>query len=390
MKQRIIDLANKYYPDILDIRRYLHQHPELSFKEENTAGYIRQVLKKWDITSREVADTGVLVDLQSETDGPVIVLRADIDALPVEEQTDLVFKSVNQGVMHACGHDMHTASLLGTLRILHDLRHEIKGRVRFLFQPAEELLPGGAQKVLDSGVLDEYPPDAIIAQHVFPELPAGCVGFREGQYMASTDEIYIEVIGTGGHGGMPHKLIDPVLIASHLVVNLQQIVSRKAAPETPTVLSFGKINAPGATNVIPQKVWLEGTFRTLDEKWRAQAHDEIRNTVNGIVKAMGGEAEVRIVAGYPSLFNDQDLTRRAQSLAREFTGVDSVAHLPVRMTGEDFARYSQKYPALFYRWGTGFRDKENYPVHHPMFEPDESALITGMGLMAFIGMRLKP
>ncbi|MBT5428006.1 MAG: amidohydrolase [Bacteroidetes bacterium] len=388
MKQQIIELSDRFYPEILEIRRHLHQHPELSFKEVKTAAFIRQVLKNWNLNTRTVADTGLLVDIEGAKAGPVVVLRADIDALPIDEQTNLAFKSANPGVMHACGHDMHTASLLGVLRILIELKHLIRGRIRILFQPGEELLPGGAKKVLESGILDEYPPDYMVAQHVYPELPAGSMGFRSGQYMASTDEIYIEVTGTGGHGGMPHKLIDPVLIASHLVVNLQQTVSRKAPPEIPTVLSFGKFDAPGATNVIPEKVWLEGTFRTLDEKWRALAHDEIRHSARGIIEAMGGKADVRIVSGFPSLINDKKLNNIAEELAEQYSGIDSVVNLPIRMTGEDFARYSLIYPSVYYRWGTGFSDRDNFPVHHPRFEANELALKTGMGYMAFLALAL--
>ncbi len=388
MKNQILALAQELFAEIRQIRRHLHQHPELSFKEYKTAEYLANLLDDWHLDPKTTAETGLLADLVGDEPGPIIVLRADIDALPVKEMSGLSFASVNEGIMHACGHDMHTASLLGSLRILQAMRGEIKGTVRFLFQPGEELLPGGAQKVLESGILNSPLPDAMIAQHVFPELPAGFFGFRPGQYMASTDEIYIEVEGTGGHGGMPHKLVDPVLIASHLLVNLQQIVSRKTPPDIPTVLSFGKFDAPGATNVIPQKVWLEGTFRTLNEDWRAEAHEEIRRNVEGIVSGMGAKATVRIVSGYPSLFNDQDLTDRAISLSQKFGSEEQTKDLSIRMTGEDFARYSQHYPAVFYRWGTGYPGRENYPVHHPQFEANEEALIPGMGFMAYLALTL--
>lgn len=377
-------LADRFYNEILESRRYLHQNPELSFKEFNTSRYVAQKLAEWGIESRVVADTGLIACISGKSAGPEIVLRADLDALPIQEETGLPYSSLKEGVMHACGHDVHTACVLGAARILYELKDQMKGRVRFLFQPGEELLPGGASLVLASGVLDQPAPDYMIAQHVFPELPAGSVGFREGQYMASTDEIYIEVTGTGGHGGMPHTLIDPVLIASHLVVNLQQIVSRKAPPEIPTVLSFGKFNAPGATNVIPQKVWLEGTFRTLDEDWRQQAHEEIKSSVKGLVEAMGGHSQVRIVSGYPSLINQVELTRKLRGLAKQFLGEEQVVELPIRMTGEDFARYSQKYPSVFYRLGTGFPDRANPAVHNPRFEVNEESIKTGMKLLAYL------
>lgn len=388
IKSKVQLLANRFFDEILEVRRYIHQYPELSFEEHNTSRYIAQKLAGWGITSKVVAGTGLIAGISGKSAGQEIVLRADIDALPIQEQTELPYASENKSIMHACGHDVHAACVLGAGLILKEMSDDFSGRVRLLFQPGEELLPGGASKVLASGILDQPAPDIMIAQHVFPELPAGEVGFREGQYMASTDEIYIEVTGTGGHGGMPHKLIDPVLIASHLVVTLQQIVSRKAPPEIPTVLSFGKFNAPGATNVIPQKVWLEGTFRTLDEKWRAQAHDEIRQSVKGIVDAMGGQAEVKIVSGYPSLINHTELTRKISGFAQTFLGENLVKELPVRMTGEDFARYSQKYPSVFYRLGTGFPDRKNFSVHHPEFEVNEEALRTGMELLAYLCLRL--
>lgn len=388
LKSKVQLLAHRFFKEILEIRRYIHQNPELSFKEHDTSRYIAQKLAGWGIESKVVADTGLIASISGDTTGPEIVLRADIDALPIEEQTGLSYASVNKGIMHACGHDVHTACVLGAGLILKEMKADLQGQVRLLFQPGEELLPGGASKVIASGILDNPSTDFMIAQHVFPELPSGSLGFKEGQYMASTDEIYIEVEGTGGHGGMPHKLIDPVLIASHLVVNLQQIVSRKAPPEIPTVLSFGKFTAPGATNVIPQKVWLEGTFRTFDEKWRAQAHKQIRNSVKGIVEAMGGTSEVNIVSGYPSLTNQVDLTRKLYDISQEFLGVEMVSELPIRMTGEDFARYSKKYPSVFYRLGTGYSDRENFPVHHPKFEVNEEAIRTGMEMMAYISLRL--
>ncbi len=386
-KQTISSLAKKYYPEILAIRRRLHQYPELSFKEHETQAYIRNILNDWGLNPREIAGTGLYVDLEGIGDGPYLVLRADIDALPIEEKTDLPFISQHPEVMHACGHDIHASSLLGTIRILKDIQDKFPGRIRCLFQPGEELLPGGAEIILKSGLLDNPKPDYIIGQHVFPELPAGQVGFRSGQYMASTDEIYIEVTGTGGHAAMPDNLVDPVLIASHLVVSLQQIVSRKAPSHVPTVLSFGKFDARGATNIIPEKAFLEGTFRTMDEKWRSRALKEIESLVNGMALSMGGKAECNIVNGYPALVNDKYLTGRLTQAASEYLGGNMVAELELRMTGEDFARYSQIIPASFYRLGTGFPDRSiNYPVHHSRFEVNEEALITGMGLMAFFAV----
>jgi len=386
-RQDIAALAEEYYPEILSIRRRLHQYPELSFAEYNTQRYIRKVLKEWGLDPIDAAETGLYVDLPGSEEGKYLVLRADIDALPIEEKTGLPFISKTSGVMHACGHDVHTASLLGTIKILKNLSKHYKGKIRCLFQPAEELLPGGADKIINSGILDDPRPDYIIGQHVFPELPAGEVGFRPGKYMASTDEIYLEVSGTGGHAAMPNTLVDPVLIGSNLVVSLQQIVSRKAPSHVPTVLSFGKFIARGATNVIPEKAFLEGTFRTMDEEWRSRALQEIENLVVGMAESMGGTASCKIIKGYPVLYNDRDLTEKLISGASEYLNTEKLVELELRMTGEDFARYSHIMPASFYRLGTGFPERDrNFPVHHPRFEVKEEALLTGMGLMAYLAM----
>jgi amidohydrolase len=380
-------LADQFFQDIVMIRRTLHANPELSFQEYETATFIERTLDGWGINHDRIAETGVTGLIEGNGSGKYIVLRADIDALPIDEKNICEYRSKNHGVMHACGHDVHTASLLGTLRILSSLRKEWNGIVRFIFQPAEELLPGGALLILESGLLDHPEPDYIIAQHVYPELPAGMFGFRDGPYMASTDEIYMEVTGIGGHGAMPHKLIDPVLIASHMVVGLQQIISRKIPAHVPAVLSFGKFNAPGSTNVIPPIVKLEGTFRIMDEHWRQIALDEIRKMATGIVTSMGATLDCRIIPGYPALTNDPELTSLLKTLAAGFTGPDQIAEIPLRMTGEDFSRYAQRFPATFYRLGTG-KNGFNNPVHHPEFDIDESALIHGMGMMAWLAVSL--
>jgi amidohydrolase len=388
-KSIIQRLADKYFPEILEIRRKLHQYPELSFREFKTQSFIKGVLEGWGLKPLTVAGTGVFTDIEGARPGPYVVLRADMDALPIEEDLKIPYVSRNHGVMHACGHDVHMSSLLGTIRILKDLEGEIAGRVRFVFQPGEELLPGGAYEIIKSGILDNPRPDFILGQHVFPELNAGEVGFRPGQYMASTDEIYLEVTGTGGHAAMPNTLIDPVFIASNLVVSLQQIVSRKAPSHVPTVLSFGKFEAKGATNVIPEKVKLEGTFRTMDEEWRAAAIRDIKTIATGMVESMGGKIDCKIVGGYPSLVNDKGLTAFLTDSASDFLGLENVKDLDIRMTGEDFARYSQIMPACFYRLGTAFpsRDK-NFPVHHPKFEPNEDSIKTGMSLMAYLAIKI--
>jgi amidohydrolase len=383
----IKSLANQLTDEIITIRRTLHANPELSFKEFETTAFIERTLDGWGISHKRIADTGITGLIEGPGSGRYLVLRADIDALPIVEMNNCDYQSKNSGVMHACGHDVHTAALLGAIRIISSLKNDLKGSVRFIFQPAEEVLPGGAQKILESGLLHHPEPDFIIAQHVYPELPAGMFGFREGLYMASTDEIYLEVKGIGGHGSLPDKLIDPVLIASHLVVGLQQIVSRKIPAGIPAVLSFGKFDAPGSTNVIPSTVRIEGTFRIMDEQWRQIALDEIRKMASGMVSSMGATLDCRIVPGYPALKNDVELTRTVKNLAVDFAGAGQVSELPMRMTGEDFSRYAQRFPAVFYRLGTG-GGKFNNPVHHPEFDVDETAITHGMGMMAWLGLAL--
>ncbi len=379
----IKQLAGQLSEEVISIRRTLHANPELSFREYETANYIEYVLDQWGIPHERTAVTGVTGVLEGSAKGKYLVIRADTDALPIQENNEVAYRSKNPGVMHACGHDVHTAALLGAIHILNSLKNKWKGCIRFLFQPGEELLPGGALKILESGLLDNPLPDYIIAQHVYPELPSGMFGFREGPYMASTDEIYFEVKGIGGHGALPHKVIDSVLIASHLIVGLQQIVSRKIPADIPSVLSFGKFEALGSTNVIPPSVRIEGTFRIMDEKWRELALEEIRKTADGIVTAMGGTLDCRIVSGYPALKNDVMLARKLKALAETFAGSSQVMDLPLRMTGEDFARYSERFPALFYRLGTGGLSAD-HPVHHPEFDVDETALTHGMGMLAWL------
>jgi amidohydrolase len=390
IKDRIRQLASEYAQDIITNRRYLHQHPELSFQEVNTSGFVVERLSEYGLEPVSgIAGTGIMALIEGKNpDKKVLALRADMDALPILEQNEVSYRSVNQGVMHACGHDVHTASLLGTARILSNLREHFEGTIKFIFQPGEEKAPGGASKMIEEGVLEDPSPKAILGQHVMPQIPIGKVGFKPGIYMASADEIYIRVIGRGGHAAMPDTIIDPVLIASHIIVALQQIVSRNANPKIPSVLSFGKITANGATNVIPDEVNIEGTFRTLDESWRSLAHEKMKRIGESIAWGMGAGINFEILKGYPFLKNHEKLTQQCRTHAIEYLGEDHVVDLDIWMAAEDFAFYSQQTDACFYRLGVGNPDKGIVSsVHTPTFNVDEDSLEIGAGLMAFLSCR---
>jgi amidohydrolase len=312
-----------------------------------------------------------------------------MDALPIHENTGLAFSSVNKGVMHACGHDMHMASLLGAIRVLDQLKDEIQGEILCLFQPGEELIPGGAKLMLEEGVFNDREPQLIIAQHVLPEMEAGHVGFKPGIYMAANDEIYITVLGKGGHAALRQRIKDPVLMASQILLSLQEEIMRKAPEDSPTVLSFGKVLADGATNVIPDKVILEGTFRTMNEEWRKEAHEFIKNLASDIAKAMGGKAEVEVKHGYPFLHNNEHITRESKRLAIQLLGEDRVEDMDIRMTAEDFAWFTQEIPGMIYRFGVGDPGSgEHFSLHSPKFKANESALRTGISLMSYLAIEL--
>jgi amidohydrolase len=390
LKQRIKKLAEENFKEIQEIRHHLHANPELSFEEHNTSKFISDTLTKWGIPhQKDVADTGIVVLIEGKNPSKkVTALRADIDALPIKEQNDVPYKSTNEGVMHACGHDVHTSSLLGTAKILNDCKEDFEGTFKLIFQPGEEKIPGGASLMIKEGVLKNPDADNIIGQHVMPLIPVGKVGFRSGMYMASADEIYVTVKGKGGHGAMPEFNVDPVLITSHIIVALQQIISRNASPKIPSVLSFGKVIAEGATNVIPNEVYVEGTFRTLNEDWRASAHEKMKKMAEGIAESMGGSCEFEIRKGYPFLTNEPELTERAKQNAIEFLGKENVLDLDIWMAAEDFSYYSHEVDACFYRLGVRNEEKGiTSSVHTPTFNIDEQALETGMGLMSWLAIQ---
>ncbi len=388
LKETIQNLADELFPEILEIRRFIHQHPELSFHEYNTAEYICEVLGKENIAYRSgIAGTGILADIEGRGNGKIVGLRADMDALPIQEENTVDYRSVNDGKMHACGHDVHTACLIGAARILNELKDQFPGKVKLIFQPAEEKAPGGARLMLKENLFGEEKPDLMIAQHVYPVMYTGRIGFKAGKYMASSDEIYIRVRGKGGHAAMPHQITDNVLIASYILVALQQIVSRHAEASTPTVLSIGKMMANGAVNVIPPEVSMEGTFRTMDEKWRKEAHSRMINMAESIADGMGASCEFEIVEGYPVLHNDPGITAKSIQFARTYLGNEYVDELDIRMTAEDFAFFAQEYPSVLYRLGVR-KPEQAHPLelHTPHFDIDEEAIKTGMGTMAWLAL----
>lgn len=389
LKEKVQLLAKDFLADVIAIRRHLHMHPEMSFEEHSTAAYVKKELQAMGIPFDEgLAGTGLVgyirgVDPASKT----IALRADLDALPIQETNDVAYKSKNDGVMHACGHDVHTASLLGAAKILTALKSDIKGTIKLVFQPGEEQLPGGASMMIAEGVLENPKVEHMFGQHVYPDMEAGKVGFRKGMYMASCDEIYLTIKGKGGHAALPHKLIDPIVIGAHLIVALQQLVSRFIQSDIPAVLSFGDVRAVGATNIIPDEMKLKGTLRMLNETWRNKAHAQIEKMCEGITSAMGARCDLEIRKGYPYLENDIATTEKAIAKAQDYLGQENVIDLDLRMTAEDFAYYSQQVPSCFYRLGVkNPKETKTRALHTSQFDVDESAIEIGMGLMAWIAL----
>ena len=391
MLEQIKQLNEEFFGEIVRLRRAIHRNPELAFEERETARLVIETLEPLGLDLRTgVAKTGIVATLEGAHPGPTVALRGDMDALPIQEENGFDFVSRNPGKMHACGHDAHTSSLLGTAMILARLRDSLHGSVRFLFQPSEERLPGGAKPMIAEGALaGPAGPKAIFGQHVQPDLPAGTIGVRDGMYMASADEIYITVRGTGGHAAGPHLLkTDAVLVASHIVVALQSVISRHCPPDVPSVLTIGRVIADGATNVIPERARLEGTFRAMDETWRFRAHDLIRRIVEHTAAAFGAEADLEVQVGYPALYNHADETEFVRSAAAEYVGRDRIVELDRWYASEDFAWYLKELPGTFYRIGTGNREKGIvHGLHTSRFTIDEEALRVAPGFMAYVAAR---
>lgn len=382
--------AEAVFSEVVKYRRQLHANPELSFKEYETAAFIKERLTEMQVDWKPVTETGVVALIKGDKlSEKVIALRADIDALPISERNDIAYASKNKGIMHACGHDCHTASLLGVASILQSRKKNFGGTIKLIFQPGEEILPGGASLMIKEGALEDPVPMAVVGQHVSPSLEMGKVGICTGKFMASMDELFITVKGRGGHGAQPHLNIDPVLIAAHIIIALQQVVSRMADPVSPTVLSFGKLIAEGAINIIPDEVYIEGTFRAMDEVWRNKAHRQMKKIATGIAESMGGGCEFQINKGYPHLINRETLTGRVKKYMQEYLGEERIEDVEPWMAAEDFAYYSQATDSCFYLLGAGNQAGGiTSSLHSPTFNVDESALKNSSGLMAYIALKL--
>jgi len=387
LKEKIKELAARYNNEFIEVRHHIHAHPELSYQEFETSKLVQDKLKSWGIPYEIKATTGVVGLIKGKNpDKKIIALRADMDALPIKEENDIAYKSTKDGVMHACGHDVHTTCLLGAAKILNELKDEWEGTVKLIFQPGEEKNPGGASILIKEGVLENPRPSSIFALHVHPGVEVGRLSFRGGMIMASADEIYITIKAKGGHAAAPQLTADTILIASHLIVSLQQIVSRNNSPFNPSVLSITSFQGGNTTNVIPSEVKLMGTFRAMNEEWRFKAHELIKKQTTELVAAMGAIAEIKIDVGYPFVMNDEDLNAFARKKGEEFVGEENVETTELRMGAEDFAYYSHQIPGCFFRIGAGNKAKGiSSGVHTPTFNIDERAIEIGMGMMAFLG-----
>jgi len=389
LREKIRALAGEYKQEFINIRRHLHAHPEISYREFETSAFVQQCLTQFNIPFEIKATTGVVGLIKGRNPGSrVIALRADMDALPITEENEVEYKSVNDGLMHACGHDVHTSCLLGAAKILNELKEEWEGTIKLVFQPGEERNPGGASLMIKDGVLENPVPHGIFGLHVHPGLPVGKFSFRKGRVMASADELFINIRSKGGHAAAPHLTADTILIASQLIVSLQQVISRNNNPTSPSVLSICSIEGGHTTNVIPSEVRMKGTFRAMDEEWRRKAHQLIKKQTEGLVSAMGAEVEVIIDVGYPFVDNDPALTETAWQLANDYWGQENVYETELRMGAEDFGYYTHAVPGCFYRLGVGNQEKGIvHNVHTPKFNVDEDAIANGMQMMAWLGAK---
>jgi len=386
----IKEIASSIFPDIVSVRKWLHMHPELSFKEKETSKYICSILKKNNIYFvNNIGGYGIVATVKGKNpDSKVIAFRADMDALPIEEQNEVDYKSIYKGVMHACGHDVHTSILIGAAIIINKLKEHLEGTIKFIFQPAEEKLPGGASLMIKDGVLNNPKVDKIIALHVFPEMEVGFLGFREGKYMAACDELEVTIKGKGGHAALPEKTINPITVASEMIIKTRESI-KQIGKDNLYVLEYGDFHAYGASNVIPENAFIKGTFRTMNESFRKKACDLLLHQSKEIAIKYGVDCEYKIIKGYPSLFNNPRLTKECRELAIDFIGLEKVSDLPIRMASEDFSFYSQECPACFFRLGVNNKEKGiTHLVHTPKFDIDHNAIELGIGLMSYFALKL--
>ncbi len=390
IRDKIFHLADKFFPRMVSIRRRIHQYPELAFEEYKTSKLVAQTLKSLNLKVEVgIAKTGVVGIIEGKAKGngkaKVVALRADMDALPIQEETNLPYASKVSGKMHACGHDSHTAMLLGSAMILNELKEQFSGIVKFIFQPSEEKNPGGASLMIKDGVLENPKVDLIFGLHVRPDAEPGKVFIKEGPLMASSDEIYIKIKGKGGHGARPHFTIDPIVIASEIVLALQKITSRFFDPIEPRVLTIGSIHAGTATNIIPDEATISGTLRTMNEEWRKKAWRMIEKVAQGIASTYGANCEVKISKGYPVLVNNPEATKFAREKSIELLGKNRVFEARPVMGAEDFAYYLQKVPGCFIWLGAGSKNSK-YDIHSSKFTINEETMKFGSSLLAYLAI----
>ena len=385
IKEKVEELRD----ELISMRRHFHANPELSFEEENTANFISNTLKQWGIKHQtDVGGYGIVGVVEGRNPNKkVIALRADMDALPIAEENSIEYKSLTEGKMHACGHDVHMTCLLGAIKILNSIKDSFEGSIKFIFQPAEETLPGGAIKMIEEGVLENPKPELIIAQHVFPEMEVGKVGFKSGIYMASSDEVNITVKGQGGHAAIPDRYDNTVLAAAEILTELNKEIEKEKPKDFPSVLAFGKFIANGAYNVIPSEVKITGTFRTFNEQWRKRVHQIIQEVSTKVSEKHNCSPELKISKGYPVLINDEEVSEKSRIAAKEFLGNENIEELQIRTTVEDFARFAEIIPACFYRLGVANSKKGIVSnLHTSTFNVDEKSIETGTGLMVWIAL----
>jgi amidohydrolase len=373
--------------EVIQLRRHFHMYPELSYEESDTSAFICSWLQKNGVSFRKgIAGTGIIGTIEGKAKGNrVLAIRAEMDALPISERNKTEYSSLNPGKMHACGHDAHMAMLMGTAKLLNSIGEQFGGTILLIFQPGEEKSPGGARLVIESGELNNPKPDIIIAQHILPELETGKVGYKSGRYMASCDEIYITVTGKGGHAALPGLTTDQIYIASNLVIRLKNRMSeRQTIKKIPTVLGIGRISGEGATNIIPEKVYISGTFRTFDENWRSEGLALVRQISVETEEEYGVKIDVNIAEGYPVLFNDEMLTSKAIGFSTELLGKDKIETYDIRMSSDDFSFYSDLAPSLYYRVGIMKKGTEMLKLHTSDFDIDEDGLETGVANLSWL------